>query len=209
MSNKSRRRATTSRHRLTLAAGALLAGAAIPIAAAGTAWADDDTITVAQAEKDAKAGEAVAISINGTTHCFNCAGDANAPQADSGSAGEHNTAIAIGNGSIATDDTTGDTHDTAAASATSATGGVGGTAEISFASDSKATATTGSTAEINITATGATGDTKDTAIATGAGTTADVEFSTGSTANAAGTGLCFRFQRRLGHRHRHGLLCPQ
>ena len=34
MSNKSRRR-------LTMAAGALLAGAAIPIAAAGTAWADD------------------------------------------------------------------------------------------------------------------------------------------------------------------------
>ena len=35
MSNKSRRR-------IKLAAGAILAGAAIPIAAAGTAWADDD-----------------------------------------------------------------------------------------------------------------------------------------------------------------------
>jgi hypothetical protein len=34
MSNKSRRR-------VTMAAGAVLAGAAIPIAAAGTAWADD------------------------------------------------------------------------------------------------------------------------------------------------------------------------
>src|SRR5271163_477928 len=40
MSNKSRRRANTSPRRVSLAAGALLAGAAIPIAAAGTAWAD-------------------------------------------------------------------------------------------------------------------------------------------------------------------------
>src|SRR5271168_5056306 len=39
MSNKSRRM-NTSRRRLSMAAGALLAGAAIPIAAAGTAWAD-------------------------------------------------------------------------------------------------------------------------------------------------------------------------
>ena len=39
MSSKSRRRA---RHRSpSMAAGALLAGAAIPIAAAGTAWADE------------------------------------------------------------------------------------------------------------------------------------------------------------------------
>jgi hypothetical protein len=35
----------TSRNRMTIAAGAVLAGAAIPIAAAGTAWADDPAIT--------------------------------------------------------------------------------------------------------------------------------------------------------------------
>jgi len=40
MSNTSRRRADKSRRRLSMAAGAILAGAAIPIAAAGTAWAD-------------------------------------------------------------------------------------------------------------------------------------------------------------------------
>src|ERR1700749_3571672 len=40
MSSKSRRRANAS-HRVTMTAGALLAGAAIPIAAAGTAWAAD------------------------------------------------------------------------------------------------------------------------------------------------------------------------
>jgi hypothetical protein len=45
MSNKSRRRATTSRHRVAMAAGAIVAGAAIPIAAAGTAWADDTSET--------------------------------------------------------------------------------------------------------------------------------------------------------------------
>jgi hypothetical protein len=99
MSNKSRRRVTTSRRRATMAAGVILAGAAIPLAAAGTAWADDDTITVAQAEKDAKAGEQVDISINGKTIKDTCAG---ACTADSGTKGEHNTAIAIGAGSDAT-----------------------------------------------------------------------------------------------------------
>jgi hypothetical protein len=45
MSNTSRRRATASRRRVAVAAGALLAGAAIPIAAAGTAWADETSDT--------------------------------------------------------------------------------------------------------------------------------------------------------------------
>ena len=193
MSGKLRYRADKSHRRLGIAAAAFLAGAAIPIAAAGTAWADDDTITLAQAEKDAKAGEAVAISINGTTHCYNCTGDANAPVADSGTKGEDNTAIAIGNGSMATDDT-GDKHDTAAASATSATGGTGGTAEVDYAAASKATAVNGATAEINAVAAVnapagfATGDTKDTAVAAGAGTTADVELSNSSKAIATDTG---------------------
>jgi hypothetical protein len=99
MSNKSRRRATKSRHRVTVAAGAILAGAAIPIAAAGTAWADDDTVTVAQAEKDAKAGEPVEISINGKIIKDTCGADCSA---NSGTVGEHNKAIAIGTGSEAT-----------------------------------------------------------------------------------------------------------
>jgi hypothetical protein len=87
-----------SRRRVAMAAGAVLAGAVIPIAAAGTAWADDDTITVAQAEKLAKAGEQVDISVNGKTIKDTCMG---ACTADSGAVGEHNKAIAIGAGSEA------------------------------------------------------------------------------------------------------------
>ena len=54
MSNKSRRR-------MTMAAGALLAGAAIPIAAAGTAWAEGDTSTTPSDTK-------TVIYFNGTTY---------------------------------------------------------------------------------------------------------------------------------------------
>jgi hypothetical protein len=55
------RRVTTSRHRVTLAAGAILAGAVIPIAAAGTAWADE-TETVSQLEHQGlSASEAKAV----------------------------------------------------------------------------------------------------------------------------------------------------
>jgi hypothetical protein len=50
MNNKPRRRATKSRHRVTMAAGAILAGAAIPLATAGTAWADD-TVTQTTTDK--------------------------------------------------------------------------------------------------------------------------------------------------------------
>src|SRR5262249_10626682 len=46
MSNKSRRRVNASRRRLSMAAGALLAGAAIPVAAAGSAWADELIVPV-------------------------------------------------------------------------------------------------------------------------------------------------------------------
>ena len=44
MSNKSRRSVKKSSRRVSMAAGALLAGAAIPIAAAGSAWADDTPV---------------------------------------------------------------------------------------------------------------------------------------------------------------------
>jgi hypothetical protein len=85
MSNTSRRRATTSRPRITLAAGVFLAGAVIPIAAAGTAWADEtgsqnQTETVGQLERQGlsasqaeavvkaeKDGTPVQVSYDGTT----------------------------------------------------------------------------------------------------------------------------------------------
>ncbi len=54
MSNKSRRR-------LTMAAGALLAGAAIPIAAAGAAWAEGDASTTPSDTK-------TVIYFSGTTY---------------------------------------------------------------------------------------------------------------------------------------------
>jgi hypothetical protein len=111
MSNK-------SRHRLTLAAGALLAGAAIPIAAAGTAWADD-TQTVSQLEheglsasqakavfnaeqpagtaKDPTAGTAVEVSYQGTL-VVNANNHGDTATADSGT-GAKDVAVAIGTGS--------------------------------------------------------------------------------------------------------------
>jgi hypothetical protein len=174
MSSTSRRRATTSRRRITLAAGAILAGAAIPIAAAGTAWADDDTITVAQAEKDAKAGEQVDISINGKTikdTCPTCT-------ADSGTKGEHNVAIAIGAGSYATDDS-GDKGDRAVASG-------GGFAYLADANDSKATATGADSSASVDTTSGAPADTHDVAVATG-GAASEVDASY-TTATATGAG---------------------
>jgi hypothetical protein len=176
MSTKSRRRANTSRRRLSMAAGALLAGAAIPIAAAGTAWADDDTITIAQAEKLAKAGDPVDISVNGKTIKDTCLGLCSA---NSGTVGEHNTAIAVGDNSDA-ETPTGDTHDTARA-----TGGA--TADINYASNSTATATNGGDASINIHNTPATTDTGDHAVANGTDTTiADVELASDSSATAKG-----------------------
>jgi hypothetical protein len=60
MSNKSRSSANKSRFRLTMAAGAILAGAAIPIAAAGTAWADE-------APGSGTPGPSIGISVDGKT----------------------------------------------------------------------------------------------------------------------------------------------
>jgi hypothetical protein len=188
MSHKSRRRATQSRRRVTMAAGALLAGAAIPLVAAGTAWADDDTITVAQAEKDAKAGEQVDISVNGKTIMDTCA----TCTADSGAVGDHNKAIAIGAGSSATD-IDGAAHSTAEAS-------TGGLAQVSGGSDNQATATGAGSAAYD----DASSDSKATAnsggyastsysydhssaTATGTNSNAYTEYSSNSSATATGT----------------------
>jgi hypothetical protein len=88
MSNKSRRR-------VTVAASAILAGAAFPIAAAGTAWADDTGQTPVQ------------VSINGKVVIDNTKGTTSAVSGPGG------TAIAIGGGSSASA-TNGD-HDLAIA----------------------------------------------------------------------------------------------
>jgi hypothetical protein len=201
MSNKSRHRAATSRGRLTLAAGAVLAGAVIPIAAAGTAWADDDTITVAQAERDAKAGQQVEISKNGVIikdTCVTCS-------ANSGAVGDHNVAIAIGAGSSA--QVQGDVTD----STVKASGGGGAVVEDFGGSEpvshDTATATNGGEAQVfndgsstvpvtHNTAIGNDGqaqvydgdNSKATAVNTGNNFNALVRWATDSTAKAEGKG---------------------
>jgi hypothetical protein len=113
MSNKSRRR-------LTLAAGALLAGAAIPIAAAGVAWADDPAqadqtetakqlehqgLTKAEAQAVVTAennSTPVQVSYDDTTVVNDNQGATSADQASASSAaGPKDVATAIGDGSIA------------------------------------------------------------------------------------------------------------
>jgi hypothetical protein len=113
MSNKSRRR-------LTMAAGALLAGAAIPIAAAGTAWADDpaqadQTETTSQLEHqgltkaEAQAvvtaennGTPVQVSYDGTTVVNDNQGSGPSTDATASSdTGPKDVAAAIGVGSEA------------------------------------------------------------------------------------------------------------
>jgi hypothetical protein len=169
MSNTSRRRITKSRRRVTLAAGVILAGAAIPIATAGTAWADDDTITVAQAEKDAKAGDPVEISVNGKVIRDTCDGECSA---NSGAVGEHNRAIAIGDNSVAV---------------------------VTDATDSKATATSGGTAAVeNLGGTGtlsndtATASGRGTAIVENAGGLGDLTHDV-ATASAGGSSLVHNY----------------
>jgi hypothetical protein len=191
-----------SRRRLTLAAGAILAGAAIPIAAAGTAWADDDTMTVAQAEKLAKAGEQVEISVNGKTikdTCVTCF-------ADSGTTGEHNTAIAVGAGSEATVSDATDSTAKASGAGDAFVGNIGGTEAVSH---DTATATNGGGATVlndgtstvavtHDTVIGNNGDaqvfdagsSKATAVNTGSGANegAFVDYATDSTAKAENAG---------------------
>src|ERR1700742_2568739 len=122
MSNKSRRRNNKSQRRLSMAAGALLAGAAIPLAAAGTAWADDTPIVpVAPTGPAGTSGSSpalaaapgsvnYAVSINGTDVV-----ELGSAQADSGTAGTHNVAIANGVNADATVAADGSSHDTARA----------------------------------------------------------------------------------------------
>ena len=109
MSGKSRRRATTSRRRVAMATGALLAGAAIPIAAAGTAWADE-TQTAGQLEREglspSEAKAVVAAEDDGTPVQVSYDGkmivDANQGGASgdaTAASGTKDVAIAIGGGS--------------------------------------------------------------------------------------------------------------
>jgi hypothetical protein len=137
-----------SRRHIKLAAGAILAGAAIPIASAGAAWADDTSTpdetqragqlhregltgaearAVVAAEKD---GTAVEVSHDNTI----VVNDNNADGTATASSGTtHDVAAAIGDGSTATDNT-GDSKDRAFAN------GAGTSATITDASGSKATA---------------------------------------------------------------------
>jgi hypothetical protein len=179
-----------SRRRLTLAAGAILAGAAIPIAAAGTAWADDDTITVAQAEKLAKAGEQVEISVNGKTikdTCVTCF-------ADSGTTGEHNTAIAVGAGSEATVSDATDSTAKASGAGDAFVGNIGGTEAVSH---DAATATNGGMADVENEGDSAVAVTHDTASGNnGSAIVADADSSkvtAVNTGNAAGEGAFIQY----------------
>jgi hypothetical protein len=151
MSNTSRRRATTSRRRITMAAGALLAGAAIPIAAAGTAWADDtdtpnQTETVGQLQRQGLTTDqalavvhaerhdiAVAVSYDGTTVVdANQRGTSGDASATTSVGSTKDVAAAIGGGSDST--ATGGPNDRAFADGTNST------AQVEGASDSRATA---------------------------------------------------------------------
>jgi hypothetical protein len=154
----SRRRATTSRRRITMAAGALLAGAAIPIAAAGTAWADDtdtpnQTENVGQLERQGLTTDqalavvhaerhdiAVAVSYDGTTVVdANQGGTSGDASATTSVGSTKDVAAAIGGNSDAT--ATGGPNDRAFATN-------GGDATVRDATDSKATATNGGVAAV-------------------------------------------------------------
>ena len=108
MSNKSRRR-------VKIAAGAILAGAAIPIAAAGTAWAQTESVSTLEGQ-GLTASEATAVynaenvyptpvqvSVGGTTVVNDHQGTSPATEATATSGlGAHDVAVAIGPGSDAT-----------------------------------------------------------------------------------------------------------
>jgi hypothetical protein len=138
-----------SRRRMKLAAGAILAGAAIPIAAAGTAWADDiadqdQTETARQLEhqglthSEAQAvvtaennDTPVQVSYDGNTVVNDNQGDTSSTEASAISGpGPHDVAAAVGGGSAANAGNAvggfpAGNHDTAVA-----TDGAGATADI-------------------------------------------------------------------------------
>src|ERR1700761_9524537 len=83
-----------SRRRLTLAAGAIVAGAAIPIAAAGIAWANvDDSLASLVAVGD---GQPMEISFDGQVLIDTCGNECTAI-----SGTDNDLAIAYGDGSYA------------------------------------------------------------------------------------------------------------
>jgi hypothetical protein len=153
MSNKSRR--------VKLAAGAILAGAAIPIAAAGAAWGDPDATTtdttegyaklIAQGLSPTEAADVVKaehgtttpveVSYNGTV-VVDANNSSNDATAFSEYVGTKNVAAAIGDGALASDGA-GDSNDRAFAN------GANDRAIIDFTADGKATANgASSTAEV-------------------------------------------------------------
>jgi trimeric autotransporter adhesin len=185
MSNTSRRRGTTSPRRVTLAAGAILAGAAIiPLAAAGTAWADG-TETVSQLEAQGlsatEAKDVAAAEMNGTPVQVSYDGETvvnanNAgTEATATSGTGHDVAAAIGDSSSAT--ATGGTKDLAFADGTSST------ASVTDASASKATAT-GTNGLVYVEGTGAPA-THDVAVGND-GADADMVNASYTTATATG-----------------------
>jgi hypothetical protein len=204
MSNKSRRR-------MKMAAGAILAGAAIPIAAAGAAWADDTLTTdqteragqlerqgltgaeardVVTAEKD---GTPVQVSYDGQTVVNDnqsAADAASSGQATATSGGTHDVAAAIGDGSTSkagTDATgapvTGDIHDRAFANGAGANASVGYDATYQGTGTvSHDTATAnGDGSESIVSNAGSAAVTNDRAIANGANSFASVLSLTGGT----------------------------
>jgi len=207
MSNTSRRRANTSRRRVAMAAGAILAGAAIPIAATGTAWADETsdltvapkTETVAELERqglsaaearavyeaeqpagtahDATAGTAVQVSFDGSI-VVNANNSTDEASATSGAVKD--VATAIGDGSVAQAGTGTDAYNVP----------LTGSDDKAFANGGGSTAVSGGGNVDNASATGtdssayASLGSHDTSIADGAGTEAGTGGST-----TVGTGV--------------------
>jgi hypothetical protein len=139
MSNKSRRR-------VKIAAGAILAGAAIPIAAAGTAWADEeisrdgtvvfDNFPGGPARGTSDVGSAAISGTDNDTAIYR------------GPASDYSTAATLYGGATAgvygaNDASAGDVNDVARASNSNAPGQTVSAADIFDATDSKATATNG------------------------------------------------------------------
>jgi hypothetical protein len=183
VSNKSRRR-------VKLAAGAILAGAAIPIAAAGTAWADDDAVgaaaetettkqlehqglTHAEAQAVAAAeanGTPVEVAHDSTVVVNDNQGTTSTTEATAVSGfARGDNAIAIGGGSVA---------DAGAGSPTIGSAPVDlspGKQDTAFANGAGAEAYSGA-------------GNHDTASATGAGTVAYAVLGNDDTSNANGAG---------------------
>lgn len=198
----------TPRRRVTMAAGALLAGAAIPIAAAAIAWADA-TETLSQLEHqgipkvDAQYvvnaennGVPVQVSYDGITVVDANQGSDPATQADAETAaGPHDVAVAIYGGSTAAAGVGNTNHDTAIAIGTSAGGASAGSGygshdtATAIGDGSAAEAVLGNYDRSTVTGTGSsayTGGIESSAVVEGSHDTATV---TGNDSQAAaGTG---------------------